>query len=101
MLLRSAAIVLLCTYALAYLVALASGEGHVTVIPYGGQGNNVKNPTLGTVPYRLTRQDAPVKYGDGISSPAGSGRPNPRSVSNALQLRNPVKNRKYCSILYT
>jgi peroxidase len=48
-----------------------------------GRGNNVANPELGSVGVQLLRL-APPAYGDGVASPAGSTRPSPRAVSNAL-----------------
>jgi len=48
-----------------------------------GSGNNIASPGLGSVDARLLRQ-APSAYGDGVSTPAGVGRPSPRAISNAL-----------------
>lgn len=48
-----------------------------------GSGNNIASPGLGSVDARLLRK-APSAYGDGVSTPAGGGRPSPRAISNAL-----------------
>jgi hypothetical protein len=48
-----------------------------------GTGNNPANPTFGSAGAQLLRH-APAGYGDGVSSPAGSARPSPRAISNAL-----------------
>ena len=62
-----------------------------TVIPtttsearsYDGTGNSLSNSELGSTDEKLLRKAA-ASYEDGISSPAGSARPNPRSISNLL-----------------
>lgn len=48
-----------------------------------GTGNNLANPAQGAAGTPLIRI-APSAYGDGISSPSGEVRPNPRAISNAL-----------------
>lgn len=52
-----------------------------------GFGNNTENPDWGTPDTQLLRRTS-VEYADGISEPAGgadgSGRPNPRELSNAI-----------------
>ncbi len=48
-----------------------------------GSGNNMSNPLWGAAGTDLLRI-APAVYGDGVSTPSGSGRPNPRDVSNTV-----------------
>ena len=48
-----------------------------------GTGNNVANPTWGCVGQRLLRM-GPAYYDDLVSMPAGTDRPSPRVVSNAV-----------------
>jgi hypothetical protein len=50
---------------------------------YDGSGNNVDHPIWGQAGVAYNRL-APAAYGDGISAPAGSGRPGPREISNAV-----------------
>jgi hypothetical protein len=50
---------------------------------YDGLGNNLEHPHWGKAGVTYNRL-APVAYGDGISTPAGSGRPGPREISNAV-----------------
>ena len=50
---------------------------------YDGTGNNLSNTELGSTDEQLLRV-APAAYADGVSSPAGSDRPNPRTISNLL-----------------
>ncbi|MDX1926609.1 MAG: peroxidase family protein [Pirellulaceae bacterium] len=50
---------------------------------YDGTGNNLSNTELGSTDERLLRI-APAEYEDGVSSPAGSDRANPRTISNLL-----------------
>lgn len=45
--------------------------------------NNIDHPEWGDPGYQLLRAAAP-QYGDGISTPAGSGRPSPREISNVI-----------------
>lgn len=52
-----------------------------------GTGNNLANPAQGAAGTQLIRI-APSAYGDGISSPSGEDRPNPRAISNALVAQN-------------
>ncbi len=47
-----------------------------------GRGNNPGHPRWGSAGVELLRLTAPA-YEDGLSAPAGSGRPGPREVSNA------------------
>ncbi len=50
---------------------------------YDGTGNNLLNTELGSTNEQLLRI-APAAYEDGVSTPAGSDRPNPRTISNVL-----------------
>ena len=51
--------------------------------PIGGVGNNLENPSFGSVGSALL-DSVPLQYGDGISTPAGENRPNARVISNAI-----------------
>jgi hypothetical protein len=53
--------------------------------PLDGIGNNIANPTWGSINKPLLRFAA-ADYGDGISSPAGADRPSPRLVSNTFSV---------------
>ncbi len=59
------------------------GNTTVEVRSYDGTGNNLANPQWGSTGGRLLRKAEP-QYGDGVSSPAGDDRPNPREISNLL-----------------
>jgi hypothetical protein len=48
-----------------------------------GTGNNATDVSLGSAGQALLRVSA-AAYADGLSSPSGADRPNPRAVSNAL-----------------
>ncbi len=61
----------------------ARGHGWPEDRSYDGSGNNVLNPTWGAAGSDLVRM-APAAYGDGMSSPAGATRENPRAISNTL-----------------
>ncbi len=50
---------------------------------FDGSGNNISNPTMGQAGTSLSRLMS-NGYGDGISTPGGQTRPNPRILSNAL-----------------
>jgi hypothetical protein len=50
---------------------------------YDGTGNNLANPTWGAAGTTLLRV-GPYAYADGVSAAGGVGRPNARTVSNAL-----------------
>ncbi len=50
---------------------------------YDGSGNNIENPTWGSVNQQLIRV-APAQYEDGVSSPGGQDRPSAREISNVL-----------------
>ncbi len=53
---------------------------------YDGTGNNLSNAELGSTDEQLLRV-SPAAYADGISSPAGSDRANPRTISNLLSVQ--------------
>jgi hypothetical protein len=48
-----------------------------------GTGNNLVNPDYGAAGTDLLRV-GPAAYGDGVSTPAGAGRPSPREISNVV-----------------
>ncbi len=48
-----------------------------------GTGNHETHFHLGAADTVLRRM-TPIDYGDGVASPAGAGRPSPRTISNAL-----------------
>lgn len=50
---------------------------------YDGTGNNLDNPEWGSTDEQLLRM-AEAEYGDGVSTPAGADRPNPREISNVM-----------------
>ena len=50
---------------------------------YDGTQNNLSHPAWGAVQTALI-SIAPLAYADGVSTPAGGDRPNPRVISNAL-----------------
>ncbi len=47
-----------------------------------GTGNNVAHPSWGAVNADLLRLHVAPAYGDGVSTPSGAHRPNPRVISN-------------------
>lgn len=57
-----------------------------------GSDNNVANPNYGKTGTQLIRLADPA-YEDGISSPAGSNRPNPRTISNVVAAQDDPENR--------
>ncbi|PSN17993.1 peroxidase, partial [filamentous cyanobacterium CCP5] len=57
--------------------------GELETYTVTGSGNNLDNPDWGEAGHPLLNL-APLEYGDGYSTPAGSDRPNPRVISNAL-----------------
>ena len=76
------------------LLALTGGlSGWVHAQPHrtiDGWGNNAAHPEWGAVgTHVLTQSNG---FADGISSPAGSGRPNPRVISNILFSQNTLAN---------
>ena len=50
---------------------------------FDGTGNNLNHPDWGAAGTAMPRL-APPAYGDGLNTPAGTGRPNPRDLSNLL-----------------
>ena len=73
----------------------------VAVESIDGSGNNLLRPALGSAGTDLLRS-APAAYGDGISTPAGSGRPSARAVSNAIssQSADATNNRHLSDMIY-
>ena len=73
----------------------------VAVESIDGSGNNLSHPSLGSTGTDLLRS-APAAYGDGISTPAGSARPNARAVSNAIsaQSADATNNRNLSDMVY-
>ncbi len=68
-----------------------------------GSGNNVAHPDWGSVGVDMLRI-APAAYSDGMSSPAGADRPNPRAISNAVVAQAPgvdvINNRDLSAFIY-
>jgi peroxidase len=62
---------------------MSASPGHAENRSYDGTGNNLLNPTWGVAGTDFLRI-APASYGDGVSSPAGAGRPDPRTISNTI-----------------
>ncbi|MCA9153461.1 MAG: VCBS repeat-containing protein, partial [Planctomycetales bacterium] len=52
-----------------------------------GAGNNLDDSQLGSTRSNLLHNFT-VSYGDGISTPAGAGRPNPREISNGVHAQS-------------
>ena len=50
---------------------------------FDGTGNNIDNPEFGSAGSAIVDL-APLDYGDGFSTPAGSDRENPRTISNGV-----------------
>jgi len=73
------------------LMVLAGAAHAQPIRPIDGSFNNVQNPEWGSVDTRLVRA-APAAYGDGVSTPAGAGRVDPRVISNSCadQGRDPI-----------
>lgn len=71
------------TYVFAFLILSQSVVSFSQVRTYDGFGNNLTNPEWGAAgsPMRVVM---PFAYSDGISSPNGQDRPNPRKISNDL-----------------
>jgi len=68
---------------------------------YSGEGNNLRNPEWGSVSLSFLRT-APQGYSDGVSAMAGTDRPSPRAVSNALsaQKESIVNDRNLTDMTY-
>ena len=62
-----------------------------TIRTYDGMNNNLSNPFWGSAGENLLRL-TDVGYGDGMSTMAGSNRPNPRNVSNVLFAQDGLRN---------
>jgi hypothetical protein len=69
--------------------------------PYSGEGNNLRNSEWGSVSLSFLRT-APQGYSDGVSAMAGTGRPSPRAVSNAIsaQTESIVNDRNLTDMTY-
>ena len=69
---------------------------------FDGTGNNVANPTWGSIGKPFIRQ-TPVRYADGISKVGGAALPSPRLISN-LVFQGPVdgiiNNRDWTALTY-
>ncbi len=79
------------------LVAAAS-----EVQSFDGTGNNVTNPSWGSVNEQLLRI-SPVAYSDGISSPSGAARPSARTASNVFSASSEegiLNDRDYTAFVY-
>ncbi len=79
-----ACVVVLTVLFLASSLAHAQSNTFLYPGPYrtiDGTGNNVSNPLWGSAGAQLLRPEG-AHYSDGISSPAGQNRPNPREISN-------------------
>ncbi|MCB0572053.1 MAG: peroxidase family protein, partial [Phaeodactylibacter sp.] len=78
-------------FSVLWVVALLVGsQMNLTAQEYraiDGANNNFLKPTWGTVGAQVTYVSAPA-YSDGVSEPAGLGRPNPRAISNAIFAQN-------------
>ena len=67
----------------AALTAAVTPDWRPAVRSYDGSGNNVAHPTWGAAAQPFQRNTT-NGYGDGVSTPGGAGRPNPRAISNAV-----------------
>ena len=63
--------------------SLYSLANRIPIRTLDGSDNNRKHPEWGSTGEALMRMTS-VAYEDGISTPAGAGRPSPRAVSNAI-----------------
>ncbi len=73
------------------LPALETSDSNALGPPVGarsvdGRDNNPRDRSIGSAGTRLRRL-APAAYADGVSALAGTGRPGPREVSNAVSAR--------------
>ncbi|MEO0835276.1 MAG: peroxidase family protein [Cyanobacteria bacterium J06642_3] len=64
-------------------------SGSTSFYSIDGTNNNFSNPDYGSTGSDLFNI-APLDYGDGISSPAGSDRPNAREISNTLAQQDQI-----------
>lgn len=62
---------------------LLSGNPMIDIASIDGSGNNLEDPSLGSVGEQLLRLTT-AEYGDGISTLAGEDRPSAREISNAV-----------------
>ncbi len=72
-------------HVLAILVgtSMVFAQDDLTIRSIDGSGNNLSNPSWGAAGENLVRFTG-VGYSDGISTPGGINRPNPRNISNVL-----------------
>ncbi|MCB0685678.1 MAG: hypothetical protein KDC53_04110 [Saprospiraceae bacterium] len=71
------------TYVFIALFSLPVFLSYAQIRSYDGYGNNLAHPDWGSAGSAL-RTLTPYAYGDGISTPTGTDRPNPRTISNEL-----------------
>ncbi len=71
------------TLATAFLLTALVVNCHAEYRSYDGSNNNLAHPEWGQRRTNMVRMGA-ASYGDGISTPAGANRPNPRDISNAF-----------------
>jgi len=60
-------------------------NSNVDTEPLDGKGNNIANPTWGSVNVQLLRL-SPADYADSVGSPAGADRPSARTASNTFSV---------------
>ena len=66
-------------------------DGTFQAPSFNGEGHNEDNVNAGATGSELINI-APLNYEDGISAPAGSNRPDPRTISNAVAQQNGLVN---------
>ena len=77
--------------ALLLFANLSAQDDALMIRTIDGTNNNLSNPTWGSAGENLFRF-TDVGYSDGISSPGGIDRPNPRNVSNILFAQDGLNN---------
>ncbi len=65
------------------LPAVANAQFQLVVRSIDGHGNNVQHPDWGVASAALLRLES-IDHGGGVGSPAGAGRQNVRTISNAV-----------------
>lgn len=80
--------ILLLIIGLTFFQIFAFSQDNRTI---DGTGNNLQNLDWGAAHTQLKRFTT-VDYSDGIESPAGTSRPNPRTISNALFAQDSLLN---------
>lgn len=68
-----------------YAITSSQADLVSTIEPLDGRGNNVTNPTWGSVDVQLLRL-SPTDYADGVSSPSGANRPSARAISDIFSV---------------